>query len=75
MTSGRISQHRNYGDIMARHERDVRIKRVVRIFIYFLIIVFMIIVFLFVKKWEQRKTVPVPPNPATAFHSPSTPLS
>lgn len=66
MSSGRIAQHRNYGEIMARHERDLRMKRIVRIFIYFLIIAFMIIVYLFVKGWEQRRTPPAtPPAPAT----------
>ena len=54
MTSGRISQHRNYGDIMARHERDIRIRRISRIFIYFTIIAFLILLFLLVRRWEEN---------------------
>src|SRR5688572_22108088 len=53
MSSGRIAQHRNYGDIMARHERDIKLKRISRIFIYFLIIAILVLLFLFVRKWEK----------------------
>ena len=54
MSSGRIAQHRNYGDIMARHERDIRIRRISRIFIYFTIIAFLILLFLLVRRWEAN---------------------
>jgi hypothetical protein len=55
MSSGRIAQHRNYGDIMARHEKDLRIKRILRIFTYFLIIAIVVILFFMVKQLEKRK--------------------
>ena len=64
MSSGRIAQHRNYSDIMDRHERDVRIRRVVKTFIYFLIIVALLIMFLIVRRWEQQK---VNVKPSSAF--------
>jgi hypothetical protein len=54
MSSGRIAQHRNYADVMARHERDIRLKRIARTFIYFLIIAFLLILFLIVRRWEQK---------------------
>ena len=54
MSSGRIAQHRNYGDIMARHERDIKIKRITRVFIYFIIIAVVILLFLLVRRWEQN---------------------
>ena len=53
MSSGRIAQHRNYGDLMARHEKEQRLKRIARMFIYFLIILFMFLLFLFVREWEK----------------------
>lgn len=55
MSSGRIAQHRNYGELMARHEKEQRLKRISRMFIYFLIILFMIILFLFVREWEKSQ--------------------
>jgi hypothetical protein len=54
MSSGRIAQHRNYGDIMARHERDIRIKRILRIFTYFLIAAALVILFFTVKRLENN---------------------
>jgi large-conductance mechanosensitive channel len=54
MSSGKIAQHRNYGDIMARHERDVKLKRISRIFIYFLIIAVLFLLFLLVRRWEKN---------------------
>jgi hypothetical protein len=57
MSSGRIAQHRNYGDIMARHERDIKLKRISRIFIYFIIIVVLVLLFMVVRRWEQN-TIP-----------------
>jgi len=64
MSSGRIAQHRNYGDIMERHERDVRIRRVVKAFIFFLIILALLIVFVIVSRMEEQK---VTVKPSSAF--------
>lgn len=66
MSSGRIAQHRNYSDIMERHERDVRIRRVVKAFIFFLIILALLILFVIVSRLEQKETTG---NPATAHQS------
>lgn len=55
MSSGRIAQHRNYGQLMERHERDVRIRRIMRTVIYFLIALFLFILFLIVKRWEHSQ--------------------
>lgn len=55
MSSGRIAQHRNYGQLMERHERDVRIRRIMRTVIYFLIALFLFILFLIVKRWENSQ--------------------
>jgi large-conductance mechanosensitive channel len=55
MSSGRIAQHRNYSDIMARHERDVKVKRIIRAFIYFLAIAFIIVLFFIVHRIQQKK--------------------
>jgi hypothetical protein len=55
MSSGRISQHRNYGDIMARHERDIKLKRILRAFVYILVIAFLVILFLIVRQIQSKK--------------------
>ena len=58
MSSGRIAQHRNYGELMARHEKEVRIKRVVRWFTYFLIIAFIIVLFFIVRRIQEKQVSP-----------------
>jgi len=69
MSSGRIAQHRNYGELMERHERDIRLRRIVKTFIYFLIIVALLIMFVIVRRWEQKK---VDGKPGTAQQSVSS---
>lgn len=62
MSSGRIARYRNYEDLLARHERDVRIKRLSRLIVYILIIVILICTFLAVFIIKDKKTRPHP-NP------------
>lgn len=57
MSAGRIAQHRNYGELMARHGRDVKLRRITRVVIYFLIIAFLMILFIIVARWENRKNM------------------
>jgi large-conductance mechanosensitive channel len=54
MTAGRIARHRNYGELMARHEHEQKIRRVTRIVIYFILIAFLIILFVMVTRWNSR---------------------
>ena len=72
MSSGRIAQHRNYGDIMARHERDVKIKRITRVFIYFIIIAVVILLFLLVRRWEQNTEPKAKQSTALVQQAPRT---
>jgi len=67
MSSGRISQHRNYGDLMARHERDIKIRRITRIFTYFLIIAVLIILFFMVRHFEQKENKKNSKNQSALF--------
>ncbi len=57
MSAGNIARHRNYGDIIERHERDQKWKRMFRVFIYFLIVAFLSIILVIVVRWEKRKQV------------------
>ena len=63
MSSGRIAQHRNYGELVARHEREQKIKRMARMFIYFLIIAFLMIIFMMVVRWEKKEMENSPKEP------------
>ena len=54
MSTGRIARHRNYTELMRQHDRDVRLKRVLRVFIYFLVALFLVIILIIVIRWEKR---------------------
>ncbi|MBX2964080.1 MAG: hypothetical protein KF687_16320 [Cyclobacteriaceae bacterium] len=56
MSSGRIARHRNYTELMRQHDRDTRLKRILRVFTYFLIVLFLLIILLIVVRWESKQT-------------------
>jgi preprotein translocase subunit SecG len=56
ISSGRIARHRNYTELMRQHDKEVRLKRVLRVFTYFLIILFLLILLLIVIRWEGKQT-------------------
>jgi hypothetical protein len=51
--SGGASRFRNYGNVLDRHEKEVRIKKLIRVFSYFAII--LIVVMLIVILWRAEK--------------------
>ena len=42
MTASGADRFRNYSDVLNRHERDVRIKKIIRVFIMFMIVIVLI---------------------------------
>lgn len=54
MSAGRIARHRNYGELMERHERGIKLRRIAVAAIYFLIIISLLILFLIVR-WQEQK--------------------
>ena len=57
MSSGRIAHHRNYGKLMARHKHDLKLKKLLRVFIitvYFLL-ASLIIIFIIFRNWETKQ--------------------
>ncbi|MCK6618730.1 MAG: hypothetical protein L6Q51_13920 [Cyclobacteriaceae bacterium] len=58
MSSGRIARHRNYTELMRQHDKEVRLKRVIKVFTYFLIILFLLILLLIIIRWENKQSNP-----------------
>lgn len=56
ISSRRIDRYRNYGELMTRHEQNQKIKRLSKVFIYFLLILFLGIVLFLVFRWEKKQT-------------------
>ncbi len=64
---GHIARHRNYGLLMKRHRRGLRLKRLFIILIYVLLLIAIVGMYLVVKRDEQRRTTPTGP-PSTALY-------
>jgi hypothetical protein len=47
-------RYRNYGSVLKQHEEDKRIKVIVKIFTYFLIVVVLILMYVAVSLWENK---------------------
>lgn len=54
LTGSGASRFRNYSDILQRHEREVRIRKVVRVFTMMAIAAALIILLYIVIRWEER---------------------
>jgi hypothetical protein len=55
LTSRGSDRFRNYGSVLKQHEDGKRIKVLVKIFTYFLIIALLILIFVVVSRWEQSQ--------------------
>jgi hypothetical protein len=67
ISEGHIARHRNYGLLMKRHHRDLRVRRLTIVLIYVLLLIAVTVVFIIVKREEQRRSLPSPSRPATAL--------
>jgi hypothetical protein len=73
MSSGRIARYRDYERLMARHERDLRIRRLSRLIIYVLIIVILICTFLGVYIIRTKQNTIPNPHPKEATEAGGSP--
>ncbi|MBT1711066.1 hypothetical protein KK062_22680 [Fulvivirgaceae bacterium PWU5] len=64
VSPGDIARHRNYGKLMRRHDRYLKMKRSIIALVYFLIITLMILVYMLTKRAEQKKATPAPQEKA-----------
>jgi len=55
ITARGSERFRNYGSVLKQHEEGRRIKLIVRIFTFFLIIAALILLFVVVTRWEQKQ--------------------
>jgi len=54
MSAGRIARHRNYGELMERHERGIKLRRLVLAAVY-LLIIFSLLIFFLIVRWREQK--------------------
>jgi hypothetical protein len=56
ITARGSERFRNYGAILKQHEEERKIKLIVRIFTFFLIIVALVILLITLSRWEEKQT-------------------
>jgi uncharacterized membrane protein YidH (DUF202 family) len=69
MTARGIERFRNYNSVLNRHEENRRIKKIMRVFGFFLVLLIVIMIILFLSRWEERSS-PSKQNEVTAMTSP-----
>lgn len=57
MTARGIERFRNYNAILQRHEENKRIKKIVRVFGFFVVILIVIMLILFLSRFENKGQV------------------
>lgn len=56
VTARGSDRFRNYETIIKRHEQDQRLRKVVRIFVFFAIVLILTLVFIVVNRWEAKQS-------------------
>ena len=54
LAAGGSHRFRNYGAVLERHEKDMKIKKIVRVFTYFAIILIVVMLLIIVTRTEER---------------------
>lgn len=65
ITARGSERFRNYGSVLKQHEEEKRIKVIIRIFTFFLIIAALILLFVVITRWEQKQENPTDKTSAT----------
>lgn len=56
-TTARGSErYRNYNAVLKQHEADMKIKKIMKVFVYFLIIAIVTLLLVMVMRWEKRQS-------------------
>lgn len=55
VTARGSDRFRNYETIVKRHEQNQRARKIVRLFVFFVIILIFILAFIIVNRWEERQ--------------------
>ena len=53
MTASGTSRFRNYSDVLQRHERDMRIRKIIRVFLMFMLILILVGLIFFLSRIEE----------------------
>lgn len=54
LSGGGPHRFRNYGDVLQRHEREMRIKKIIRVFSFFAIILIVVMLIIIISRTGER---------------------
>ncbi|MEQ8363345.1 MAG: hypothetical protein RH948_10790 [Cyclobacteriaceae bacterium] len=57
MTARGTERFRNYNSVLKRHEENRRIRKVIRVFGFFVVILVVIMIIVFLSRWEERSQI------------------
>ena len=67
MTARGADRFRNFGAVMERHEQEMRIKKIIRVFTLFAVILILVMLIIILIRVEKRQEEKKPVNNYTSF--------
>ncbi len=55
ITARGSDRFRNYGSVLKQHEEEKKVRIIIKIFTYFLIIAVLVLIFIVITRWEQKQ--------------------
>jgi len=66
MTARGADRFRNFNNVMQRHEKEMRIKKIVKVFTFFAVILILVMLIIIVTRFEKRQEEKKPVNTSHA---------
>ncbi len=54
LTARGSERYKNYNSVLQQHEQDKRMKKIVKVFTYLLVIAILVMLYMMVQRWENR---------------------
>ena len=68
LTARGTERFRNYDAVLRQHEQEKRMKKIVRVFTFFVLIAGIIVLYVMVNRWEKKvKSKEIPKKEVSAF--------
>lgn len=71
-TARGVDRFRNYASVLQRHEQEQKLRKVIRVFIMFAVILILIMIIFFLSRWEENDSTP---NQKTSIAATALPVS
>jgi hypothetical protein len=55
LTARGSERYKNYGSVLQQHEKEQRMKKIVKVFAFFLVIAIAVLLYMIVQRWEEKK--------------------